>query len=331
MPIHADPHTLVCQQWREVFTRALPALVRIEHLRSPPLTQRLGEGLATKLPVQRDRERPTQYIPPAPVHHRHPRDKPLVETHRGDSGTPDVIDPRDLHAAQPIRVNRLSRGRLTQMRLGIDRFHPHLRHQPRHALMVHLLALCAQLGRHAAHTVKRGRRVLRLEAPHEVECLLTGPSRLIIQTRSRQPQSGTLAPETNLGMVHLDHLTLGINRSVQLLFSTSPPRLCVGRSAGITGPSAPPLLSLDARGDSIRSEVLRPGPLVSTGKSVRDGPPMPMPTRAPSSHPGWRRVPPVLCTRRYAAVSSDSWCVSRPPCRLSLFSGPVFGVHYIDM
>jgi hypothetical protein len=41
-----------------------------------------------------------------------------------------------------------------------------------------------------------------------------------------------------------------------------------------------------------------------------------------------RRMLPVLCTHRCAAVSYDSWCVSRVPFRLSLFRGPVFGVHY---
>jgi len=39
----------VCQQLCEVFTRELHTLVRIENLRSPPLTQRLGQGIATLL------------------------------------------------------------------------------------------------------------------------------------------------------------------------------------------------------------------------------------------------------------------------------------------
>ena len=92
-------NALVYEQTREVPARTLDALVCVEDLGPTPMTQGLGQRFTTKLAVQRDRERPTQDIPTAPVYDRDQRDKALVQPDRGDIGAPAMIDPLDLDAA----------------------------------------------------------------------------------------------------------------------------------------------------------------------------------------------------------------------------------------
>lgn len=49
------------------------------------------------------------------------------------------------------------------------------------------------------NAIQRGRRVLSIEQPHQMEGLRTYLVSLIIQTRPREAQQGTLASHTDLG------------------------------------------------------------------------------------------------------------------------------------
>lgn len=59
------------------------------------------------------------------------------------------------------------------------------------------------------NAIQRGRRVLSIEQPHQMEGLRTYLVSLIIQTRPREAQQGTLASHTDLGKTADNDMSMG--------------------------------------------------------------------------------------------------------------------------
>jgi hypothetical protein len=97
-----------------------------------------------------------------------------------------MMHPLDLHAPQEIRINLMSCEGLAPLRLRVEGLNAHLSHQPGHPLSIDRIALAAQPGCHATTPIKRGRRVLRIEQPHEMQILRACPDRLPVQIGASQ-------------------------------------------------------------------------------------------------------------------------------------------------
>jgi hypothetical protein len=97
---------------------------------------------------------------------------------------------------------------LTQAGFGIDRLDPHRMHQPRHAFVIHVVALAASPGGHPPHAIIRCGRILLIQQTHQREILCTLPLSLIVIGRPGQPDQVTLPRDTNLRMRLLNQLPL---------------------------------------------------------------------------------------------------------------------------
>src|SRR6266566_6968285 len=97
--VHAHLHPLGCQTSRKVETRALCPLITVENVRSRHL-QSVVQRLQAKPDIPGDRDCPRQHIPTEPGHHGDQGDKPPMQPNRGDIRTPDLLHPRDRHAAE---------------------------------------------------------------------------------------------------------------------------------------------------------------------------------------------------------------------------------------
>jgi hypothetical protein len=98
-----------------------------------------------------------------------------------------------LSPREPIRIPHLLLSWLTQPGAGIDRHEAHLSQEPGHPLVVHLLALSTQPGRHLLDAIKRRSRVLLIQQAHQQQILLTFWDRLVIIAGTCQATQLTLS------------------------------------------------------------------------------------------------------------------------------------------
>jgi hypothetical protein len=89
---------------------------------------------------------------------------------------------------------------LVVLGFGPERFDPHQPHQPPHALAVNRKALLAQRPRDPPGPEERTRGEQRVNAPHRLEVVVVGRSRLAIDARARQAQHGALPADRQADM-----------------------------------------------------------------------------------------------------------------------------------
>src|SRR5438067_8028385 len=139
-PVHTHLDPRCCQSPREVETGELYPLITVENLWVSHL-QGSVQCLQTKAHIHRDRHRPRQHIPTAPIHHRYQLNKPAMEPNRRDIRTPNLIHPRDWDPAQQVRVHPMRRMGVTHPWFGIDGLQPHGAQQPRDTFVIHRIPL----------------------------------------------------------------------------------------------------------------------------------------------------------------------------------------------
>ena len=225
-----------------------------------PLAQCLLERLQTKRHVHRDRHAPGQDIPAEPIHHGHQIHIPRCQADRGNVRTPHRVDPSHEDPAQQVRVDRVALRGLTEPRLHVDGFQPHLPQQPPNALVVDRITLAPQPGRHPANPIKRRGCVRLIEHPQQLQMLGALLYGLIVPAPPRQPQQRAWPTEADLGMARLNQFPLPLNGEGPLFFSASPARRSTDQSAGIrpTSGHPPPWTSPHAGGKRSWATPLTP-------------------------------------------------------------------------
>ena len=177
---HAEADTRRFQAARKGNTGPLCPLIRVEHLRLSPRNGLL-ERLQTQTDSPRDRYGPRQHLPAAPIQHRYEGENAAREPDRRHVRPPDVLDPCERYAPQPVRIDPMRRVRLAQAGWGIHRLQTHRAEEPSPSCAVAILALAPQPGRHATPTILRCLRRWRIpQAPQRpMRSTLSGVSHLL--------------------------------------------------------------------------------------------------------------------------------------------------------
>tara|TARA_R100000789_G_scaffold23725_1_gene26437 strand:- start:6952 stop:7233 length:282 start_codon:yes stop_codon:yes gene_type:complete len=83
--------------------------------------------------------------------------------------------------------------------LLVDRHQPHQEHQPPDTLLVHQVAVIAQVPGHLPDTEEGRFQELLIDPPHHAEVLFGLALRLVIEGRARDRQQLALLPDGQLG------------------------------------------------------------------------------------------------------------------------------------
>ena len=103
-----------------------------------------------------------------------------MEPNRGDVRTPDVMHPRDWHAASHGGGHPRRGMRLTQPGLGIPRLSAQRVQPPRPPFVMHRVPLTPPPSGHPTHAIVRRVGVLLLQHRPQREMLCTRPMRLVV-------------------------------------------------------------------------------------------------------------------------------------------------------
>jgi len=113
--------------------------------------------------------------------------------------------------------------------LLVDRHQPHEAHQPTYPLLVHQMALVAQVPGHLADTEERGLQELLVDLTHQAEVLIGLAFGCVVEGRARNRQQLALLPDGQLGVIRLDHAAKDFAGDIAfevakcLQFTTLPP------------------------------------------------------------------------------------------------------------
>ena len=129
LAVHADLDLVFGEHAGEGGAGKLRALVGVDDLGLAVPRQRFFERLDAEVGLHRYRDAPRQHPPREPVEHGGEIDKAFRHRNIRDVHRPDLVGPHDLHAAQEIRVDRVSRLWLRRARTAAERLYPHPLHQ----------------------------------------------------------------------------------------------------------------------------------------------------------------------------------------------------------
>lgn len=110
--VHDDGDLVFQEQAREVGTRKLTALIRVEDLRLSVTSQRIFYDLKTIVSFKRNRQVQRQYLATAPINNRGKMDKAPHHRDVGDVNCPDLIGPIHDWVAKQIEIDFMARCRL---------------------------------------------------------------------------------------------------------------------------------------------------------------------------------------------------------------------------
>src|SRR6478736_5370242 len=119
----------------------LAALIVVEDLRLAMAGERVLKRLDAECRLHRDRYAPRQHATAEPVEHDSQIDEAARHRDVGDVHRPHLVWPRDLDAAQQIRIDLVSRLGLRRARTAIERLYPHPPHQRLHMTAADLASL----------------------------------------------------------------------------------------------------------------------------------------------------------------------------------------------
>src|SRR5262245_20525107 len=107
-PVHADGDLALFENPGERAAGELRTLISVEDLR-PGYLQRLIQRAHTELALHRRRNYPPAHVARVPVDDRDQVNEAADQTNVRDVSAPNLIHPRDLHAAQQIRISLMAR------------------------------------------------------------------------------------------------------------------------------------------------------------------------------------------------------------------------------
>jgi hypothetical protein len=154
--------------------------------------------------LHRDRDAPRQHATAEPVEHDSQVDVATRHRDIGDVHRPHLVRPRDVHAAQQIRIDLVAGLGLGRARTAIERFYPHPPHQRLHMPTADL----APLGRQKIAQHPRSRewelQMQPVETPHDRLVGLRHRPRQIVDAATADAQNLRLSRDRQL-VLTVDH------------------------------------------------------------------------------------------------------------------------------
>jgi hypothetical protein len=167
-------------------------------------SQGILQRLDTERRLHRDRQSPRQHAAAEPIEHDRQIDKATRHRDVRDVHRPHLVRPRDLDAAQQIRIDLVAGLRFCRTRTAIERFHPHPPHQRLHMTTADLAPLeCQQASQHATP----GERELQMqpvETPHDREVGFRHRTRQIVDAATADVHSCRLLGDRQI-VLTVDH------------------------------------------------------------------------------------------------------------------------------
>jgi len=169
--IHADGDAIVGENAGEGRAGELRALVGVEDVRLAVTGQSILQGLDAEGRLHRDRQPPRQDTTCRPVQHHGEIDEALRHWNVGDVHRPDLVRPRDLDAAQQIRIDLVAGFGLRGARTAIERLYPHPPHERLHMPAADLAPLQSQ---QASQHTRTGEGILQVQPIQTLHDLVVG-------------------------------------------------------------------------------------------------------------------------------------------------------------
>src|SRR6202163_2665270 len=142
--IHADGDAVVGEDTGKRCSGDRRALVGVEDARPAMTSESILQRLDAEGRLHRDRQPPRQNTTCRPVQHHGEIDEATRHRDVRDVHGPDLVRPRDLHAAQQIRIDLVTRLGLRGARTAIERLYPHPLHERLHMPAADLAPLQSQ-------------------------------------------------------------------------------------------------------------------------------------------------------------------------------------------
>jgi hypothetical protein len=178
-PVHTDLSPRCCQTSSAVETGKLRPLIPVKNCGGRD-GQRVLQGFQTPPHVHRDRPCPREDRAAEPLQDCHQVENPTMPPDVRAIRPPDLMPPYHRDPTESVRGHPRRGMGLTPAGLGRDRLHPHRLPQPRHALVMHVVAWAASPGAHPPSTIIRRVRLWRLAQPHQQAMLWTLPLHRVV-------------------------------------------------------------------------------------------------------------------------------------------------------
>ena len=139
--------------------------------------------------LHRDRDPPRQHATAEPIEHNGQIDEAARHRDVGDVHRPHLVWPRDLGAAQQIRINLVPRLGLRRTRTAIERLYPHPLHQRLHVTTANLAPLDSQQASQHPAPGEWELQMQSVETPHDREVGFRHRTRQVVDAATADVQS----------------------------------------------------------------------------------------------------------------------------------------------
>jgi hypothetical protein len=158
-----------------------------------------------KVGIYRIRQSPGQDLAAGPVHDRDQVKEAAPHRDVGHVGAPHMVRLIDGQMPKQIRIDLVSRMRLTGLRMLVDRRKTHLGHQPADAMTTNAPAVATQVPGHLTRTVPRCLQELLVDQTHQSKRCLALHRRLTVERRATDRCQLALAHNREPWMIRFDH------------------------------------------------------------------------------------------------------------------------------
>src|SRR5258705_670095 len=252
--IHADGDAVAGKQTGERRARELRTLVGVEDFWPAMTSESILQRLDAEGRLHRDRQPPRQNTTCRPVQHHGEINEAVCHWNVRDVHGPDLVRPRDLDAAQQIRIDLVTGLGLGGAWTAIERLYPHPPHQRFDIPAADLAPLGSQQASQDTRTREGEFKVQPIQMPHDREVGRRHRARQIINAAAADLQNVRLLAERQI-VSAVDHsFALSIPALVSApskksFSSVSSPILACSdftSTAGVTGAGLPVPNTLEA-------------------------------------------------------------------------------------
>ena len=134
-------------------------MVGVEDFRHAMRSDRAGHGPYAEAGIERIRQFPSEDCPAVPVENGTQVEEAALDRDICDVARPDLVGPVNRQVPQQVREDRMGGMTTGEIRFPVNRFQPHLSHQPPHPLAIHRIALSAQPAGHLPRTKDRKHQI----------------------------------------------------------------------------------------------------------------------------------------------------------------------------
>src|SRR5678816_1096812 len=183
----------------------LRALIGVEDAGLAVADNGLFQCRNAEVGIHRIRQSPGQDLAAGPVHDRNQVEEAAPHRDVGHVGAPHMVRLIDSQMPKQIRIDFVSRVRLTGLRMLIDRRQTHLGHQPADAMTTNAPAVATQMPDHLTRTVPRCLQELLVDQTHQSERCRALHRRLTVERRAADRCQLALAYDREPWMIGFDH------------------------------------------------------------------------------------------------------------------------------